>query len=346
MIKIGDRVVGEKNKTFIVAEIGVNHNGDMSIVKELIDEAVNAGVDAIKFQKFNTEKLVTKNAPKAKYQEKTTDSKESQYEMLKRLELSAEQLHELKAYADSKGILSFATPFDMESVDFLYSLDVAAYKVGSGDITNLPMLKKIASMKKPIILSTGMSTLGEIEDALEAIESEGNDQVLLLHCTSNYPTNEEDVNLNAMNTMKLAFGLPVGYSDHTMGIEVSIAAVAMGAVVIEKHFTLDRNLPGPDHRASLEPKELKELVIGIRKVEKALGSFIKKPTESEIEVKNVAQKSIVASRDLKLGEIITADMLECKRPGTGIPPKLMNLVVGKKLKCDIEQDTILSFDMF
>jgi N-acetylneuraminate synthase/N,N'-diacetyllegionaminate synthase len=234
----------------------------------------------------------------------------------------------------------------MESVDFLYSLDVAAYKVGSGDITNLPMLKKIASMKKPIILSTGMSTLGEIEDALEAIESEGNDQVLLLHCTSNYPTNEEDVNLNAMNTMKLAFGLPVGYSDHTMGIEVSIAAVAMGAVVIEKHFTLDRNLPGPDHRASLEPKELKELVIGIRKVEKALGSFIKKPTESEIEVKNVAQKSIVASRDLKLGEIITADMLECKRPGTGIPPKLMNLVVGKKLKCDIEQDTILSFDMF
>lgn len=344
-VKVGTRYIGKGEPTFIVAEIGVNHNGNMDLVKKLIDEASNAGVDAIKFQKFKTEALVTKNAPKAKYQEVTTDKSESQYDMLKRLELTEDNLRELYSYATSKGIEAFATPFDDESVDFLYDLGVKAYKVGSGDITNIPMLKKMAKKGLPIILSAGMSTLGEIEDALEAIRMEGNENIILMHCTSNYPTNEEDVNLRAMNTMMTAFQLPTGYSDHTMGTSISIAAVAMGAVIIEKHFTLDRNLAGPDHKASLEPQELKELVTGIRNVEKALGSPIKRPNKSEMDVKHVAQKSVVATQDIKKGDVITREMLTVKRPGGGIKPKYLELIVGRKAAVDIPQDTIILFDM-
>ncbi len=345
MIKIDDKVIGKGYPTYIVAELGVNHNGNMELVKELIDKASEAGVDAIKFQKFKTESLVTKNAPKAKYQEVTTDAAESQFDMLKRLELSENSLQELYNYAKFKGIEAFATPFDDESVDFLYNLGIKAYKVGSGDITNIPMLKKIAKKGLPVILSAGMSTLGEIEDALDAIRSEGNDKIVLMHCTSNYPTNEEDVNLKAMNTMMTAFQIPTGYSDHTMGTAVSIAAVARGAVIIEKHFTLDRSLPGPDHSASLEPKELKELVEGIRAVERALGSPIKKPNKSELEVKYVAQKSIVAAMEIKKGEIITEEMLTVKRPGGGIKPKYLQFVVGREAKVDIKEDSIISLDM-
>lgn len=345
MIKIGDKFIGKGNPVYIVAEIGVNHNGDMKILKRLIDSASECGVDAIKFQKFKTEALVTKNAPKAEYQKITTDEKESQFEMLKRLELTESNLKELYEYAKSKDIEAFATPFDDESVDFLYDLGIKAYKVGSGDITNIPMLKKIARKKLPIILSTGMSTLGEIEEAISSIVEEGNDEIILMHCTSNYPTNENDVNLKAMNTMMTAFRIPTGYSDHTMGIAVSLAAVARGAVIIEKHFTLDRELPGPDHSSSLEPKELKELVNSVRVIERALGSSIKKPNKSEIEVKNVAQKSIVARTKIKKGEIIQEDMVTIKRPGGGIKPKYINLVIGREAKVDIKADTSITIDM-
>lgn len=345
MVNIDGKIIGKGHPAYIVAELGVNHNGNMALVKELIDKASEAGVDAIKFQKFKTEALVTKNAPKARYQEVTTDAEESQFDMLKRLELSENSLQELYNYAKFKGIEAFATPFDDESVDFLYDLGIKAYKVGSGDITNVPMLKKIAKKGLPVILSAGMSTLGEIEDALDAIRSEGNEQIVLMHCTSNYPTNEEDVNLRAMNTMMTAFQLPTGYSDHTMGTAVSIAAVARGAVIIEKHFTLDRSLPGPDHSASLEPKELKELVDGIRAVERALGSPIKRPNPSELEVKHVAQKSVVAAKEIKKGTIITEDMLTVKRPGGGIKPKHLELVVGREAKVDINEDSIISIDM-
>ncbi|MCR4943546.1 MAG: N-acetylneuraminate synthase [Clostridium sp.] len=344
-VKIGNKYIGKNEKVYIVAELGVNHNGDMNIVKELIDKASEAGVDAIKFQKFKTESLVTKDSPKAKYQEVTTDASESQFDMLKRLELNEENLKELYAYAKSKNIEAFATPFDDASVDFLYDLGIKAYKVGSGDITNIPMLKRIAKTGLPIILSTGMSTLGEIEEALEAIRSQGNDDVVLMHCTSNYPSDENDVNLKAMNTMMQAFQLPTGYSDHTMGTAVSVAAVARGAVIIEKHFTLDRSMPGPDHMSSLEPEELKQLVQQIRAVEKALGSPIKKPNKSEYEVKNVAQKSIVSACDIKKGEIISEEMLTCKRPSSGIKPKYFELVVGRVAKKDIKSDTIINIDM-
>lgn len=344
-IKIGKKYIGYGEPAFIIAEMGVNHNGDMRLVRKIIDEAVEAGVDAIKFQKFTTEDLVTVNAPKAKYQEATTDSSESQFKMLKKLELSTEQLKELKAYADQKGILSFATPFDENSVDFLEELDVEAYKIGSGDVTNIPLLKKVAMKGKPIILSTGMSTLSDVEEAVEAVFSQGNQKLILMHCTSNYPTDLKDVNLKAMDTVQQAFSLPTGYSDHTMGISVSVAAVARGAVAIEKHFTLDRSLEGPDHLASLEPDELKQLVSEIRNVEACLGSSIKKPAESELEVKLVAQKSIVATTNIKAGTILTSEMLTCKRPSTGIPPKYIDVVVGRKATVDILKDNVITWEM-
>lgn len=345
MVKIDNKFIGGGYPTYIVAELGVNHNGDIKLVKKLIDKASEAGVDAIKFQKFKTEALVIKDAPKAKYQEVTTSSEESQFDMLKKLELSEKDLKELYNYAKSKGIEAFATPFDDKSVEFLYDLGIKVYKIGSGDITNIPMLKKIAKKGLPVILSTGMSTLGEIEDALDVIREEGNNEIVLMHCTSNYPANENDVNLKAMNTMMTAFQLPTGYSDHTMGTAVSIAAVARGAVIIEKHFTLDRSFEGPDHSSSLEPKELKKLVDEIRLVEKALGSPIKRPNESELEVKYVAQKSIVAIREIKRGTIITEDMIGVKRPGGGIKPKYLELVLGREAKIDIKEDTIISMDM-
>jgi len=343
-LKIGDKLIGEEEPCFIIAEAGVNHNGSVELAKKLIDAAKDAGADAVKFQTFKAENVVVKDAQKAEYQKETT-GEGSQYEMIKKLELTEEGFRELADYAEKKDIMFLSSPFDKESVDLLYELDVPAFKVGSGEITNFPLLRYIAKKRKPIILSTGMSTLGEIEEALDVIRSEGVEDIILLHCVSNYPARIEDVNLRAIETLKQAFKLPVGFSDHTLGIIVPIAAVALGACVIEKHFTLDRNLPGPDHRASLEPDELKEMVKAIREVEKALGNGIKKPTKEEEKIKKVARKSIVAKVDISKGAIITEDMLDVKRPGTGIEPKYLKFIIGRKAKEDIKKDDVIRFEM-
>ena len=343
-VKIGNKLIGEEEPCFIIAEAGVNHNGSVELAKKLIDTAKDAGADAVKFQTFKVDNVVIKDAEKAEYQQETT-GEGSQYEMIKKLELTEGDFRELADYAEKKDIMFLSSPFDKESVDLLHELDVPAFKVGSGEITNLPLLRYIAKKEKPIILSTGMSTLGEIEEALDVIRSEGVEDIILLHCVSNYPARIEDVNLRALGTLKQAFKLPVGFSDHTLGITAPIAAVALGACVIEKHFTLDRNLPGPDHKASLEPDELKEMVKDIREVEKALGNGIKKPTKEEEKIKKVARRSIVAKVDISKGAIITEEMLDVKRPGTGIEPKYLKFIIGRKAKEDIKKDIIISLKM-
>lgn len=331
-----------KNRCFIIAEAGVNHNGDIDIAKQLVDKAYEAGADAIKFQTFKAENLVTKNAPKAEYQKSTTGDG-NQFEMLKKLELSTKDHIVLKKYCEEKGVMFISTPFDFESVDLLEEIDVPLYKVGSGDLTNLPLLKYIASKNKPIILSTGMANLGEVEEAINTIYETGNNKLILLHCTSNYPTAYEDVNLRAMLTMQEAFKLPVGYSDHTIGIEVPIAAVTLGAKVIEKHFTLDRKMEGPDHRASLEPNQLKLMVKSIRNIEKAMGDGIKRCSKSEEKSKLVSRKSIVAKYDIEEGQVITQDLLDYKRPANGLSPKFVNYILGKKAREKIKKDQIIDF---
>ncbi|TZE82178.1 N-acetylneuraminate synthase [Calorimonas adulescens] len=345
MIKIGDRIIGEDSPAFIIAEAGVNHNGSVELAKKMIDAAVETGADAIKFQIFKAENLVLKNAEKAEYQKKTTDENESQYDMLKKLELTYDQHIELMKYCQQMGIIYLSTPFDFESADVLDKCDVAAYKIGSGDITNLPFIEYIARRNKPMIISTGMSDLGEIEDAIDTIRKTGNEKIILLHCISNYPADYRDVNLNAMLTLKNAFKFSVGYSDHTLGIEVPIAAVALGAKVIEKHFTLDKNLPGPDHKASLEPFEFKQMINSIRNVECSLGDGIKRCMYAEENARKVARKSVVTDCDIKRGMVIERDMLTVKRPGTGIPPKDIGYIIGRKAKIDILKDTIISLDM-
>ena len=343
-IKIADRLIGEGEPCFIIAEAGVNHNGDVNLAKKLIDVAREAGADAVKFQTFKAEELVTKSADKAEYQKKTTGTGETQYEMIKKLELPEEAHFELKSYADNHGIMFLSTPYDEGSADFLSRLGVVVLKISSADITNHPFLTHIAATNLPIILSTGMSTLGEVEEAIEAVTSNGNDKLILMHCNFNYPARVEDVNLRAMITLKQAFGFPVGYSDHTPGIEVALAAVALGAVAIEKHFTLDRNLPGPDHRASLEPGELKEMVASIRNVEKSLGSSIKRPFGEEAQNRAISRRSLVATTDIAAGMTITRDMIGIKRPGTGIPPKYLNTVEGSKALKSIRQDELITWD--
>ena len=330
--------------TFFIAEAGVNHNGDVEMAHRLIDAASDAGADAVKFQTFNAEGVVTLQAPKANYQERTTGTNESQYEMLRRLELPTEAYSELIAHCESRGITFMSTPHDWAAIEFLDRIDVSAYKIGSGDLTNIPYLRAVASKQRSIILSTGMSNLGEVEEAVEAITSEGNRQLILLHCVTNYPADPEDCNLRAMQTLSQAFGFPVGYSDHTVGIEASLAAVALGAVVIEKHFTLDRSLPGPDHEASLEPGELRALAEGVRKVERMLGNGIKGPTSAELDMRLIARKSIVAAVALPKGTVITPSMIITKRPGTGILPRYWDMVVGSTAQVDIEADTTLRWD--
>lgn len=342
-VRIGNRLIGEGEQCFIIAEAGVNHNGEIKLAKKLIEVAKNAGADAIKFQTFKAENLVIKKAEKAEYQKDTTEEG-TQYEMIKSLELSEKEFRELANYAEKRDIMFLSSPFDKESVDLLDRLDVPAFKIGSGEITNFPLLKYIAKRRKPIILSTGMATLGEVEEALNIIRSEGVDDVILLHCVSNYPAKIEDVNLRAMETLKQAFKLPIGFSDHTLGITAPIAAVALGACVIEKHFTLDRNLPGPDHKASLEPDELKEMVKAIRDTEKALGDGIKKPTKEEEEIKKIARKSIIAKVEIPKGTIITEEMLDVKRPGTGIKPKYMGIVIGSRAKTEIRPNEQITFE--
>ena len=342
---VGNKFIGEGEPCFIIAEAGVNHNGDIKLAKKLVDAAKDAGADAVKFQTFKAENVVIKNAEKAEYQKETTGVGESQYDMIKKLELTEYDFKELTDYAKEKNILFLSSPFDKKSVDLLYELDVPAFKIASGEITNFPLLKHIAKKEKPIILSTGMSTLGEVEEALNVIRSEGVNDIILLHCVSNYPAKIENVNLRAMETLKQAFKLPVGFSDHTIGITASIAAVALGACVIEKHFTQDRNLAGPDHKASLEPDELKEMVNAIRDVEKALGGGIKRPTQGEKEIKKVARRSIVAKVDIPEGAIITEEMLDIKRPGTGIVPKYFDFIVGMRAKKDIKKSNIVTWKM-
>ncbi len=345
MIKIGNKFIGNENSVFIIAEAGVNHNGDINIAKMLVDKAVFAGVDAIKFQTFKTEKLVTGYANMAEYQKNNIGKVDSQFNMLKKLELSYESFIELQEYCKVKGIMFLSTPFDFESADFLSSIDMEAFKISSGDLTNIPLLQHIARFNKPIILSSGMATLSEIEEALNAIYSLENKEVAVLHCTSNYPASIQSVNLNAINTIKNAFKVVSGYSDHTEGITIPIAAVAMGANVVEKHFTLDKAMEGPDHKASLNPIELKEMVRAIRNVEEALGTGIKRYNSSEIDTIKAARKSIVAARDIKAGECIDLIDLDYKRPGTGLSPKFYTDIIGRKINRNVKMDEQITLNM-
>ena len=330
-------------KVLIIAEAGVNHNGNIETAKKLIDSANESGADMIKFQTFTANRIVTTSATKAKYQRQTSDDLESQYEMLRKLELSRNMHQELITYCKKCGIDFFSTGFDIESVDMLFQLGLDMFKVPSGEITNLPYLRYLAKYDKPIILSTGMATLGEIEAALNILETYGTrrGKITVLHCNTEYPTPISDVNLNAMIAIRDAFGVSVGYSDHTIGIEVPIAAVAIGATVIEKHFTLDRNLPGPDHQASLEPDELKAMVTSIRNIEKALGNGIKYPSQSEIKNKPIVRKSLVAATSIRNGENFTEANLAVKRPGTGISPMLWDEVLGRTANRDFEEDEMI-----
>ena len=332
------------NKTFIIAEAGVNHNGSVEMAFQLIDVAAAAGADAVKFQTFKAEKVIAANAAKAGYQKDTTGSDESQLEMVKKLELDETAHTKLYQYCQHKGIQFLSTPFDLESIDLLNRLGLEIFKIPSGEITNLPYLRKLGALKKRLIMSTGMADLGEIEDALDVLTEPGTpmENITVLHCNTEYPTPFEDVNLRAMLTIGHAFGVAVGYSDHTLGIEVPIAAVAMGATIIEKHFTLDRNLPGPDHRASLEPHELTAMISGIRNIEKALGTGIKKPSLSELKNKFVARKSIVAATPIKEGETFTEMNITVKRPGTGITPMRWDEMIGRKAGRDYKTDEIIN----
>jgi N-acetylneuraminate synthase len=332
-----------REHVLIIAEAGVNHNGSLEIAKQLVDRAAEAGVDIIKFQTFNSKNLVSKSARMAEYQQKNTGHVESQYAMLKRLELSAEDHYELIQYCEKKNIRFFSTAFDLESIDFLHSLKMGLWKVPSGEITNYPYLKKIASFHEPVILSTGMCCLEDIGAALDVFVKEGCDKqnITILHCNTEYPTPYSDVNLRAMYEIEKTFGTKIGYSDHTNGIEVPIAAVAMGATVIEKHFTLDRNMEGPDHKASLEPDELKKMVESIRNIESALGSGHKTISDSEKKNIEIARKSIVAAKDIAKGEILSEENLTVKRPGNGISPMRWNEVIGKIAIRDFCEDEVI-----
>lgn len=331
------------NRVFIISEVGVNHNGSIEIAKKMVEVAVEAGADAVKFQTFKAEKVMSRFASKAEYQKKATEEDESQLEMVKRLELDINAHKELRGYCKGKGIIFLSTPFDLESIDLLNELGLKIFKIPSGEITNLPYLRKIGSLKKKIILSTGMADLGEIEDTLDVLIEAGTprENITVLHCNTEYPTPMDDVNLLAMLTIKDAFKVKVGYSDHTLGIEVPIAAVSLGATVIEKHFTLDKNMPGPDHRASLEPDELKAMIKAIRNIEKALGGGIKKPSPSEIKNKSIVRKSIIAARDIQKGEVFTDKNITVKRPGTGIDPMEWDKMVGQKAKRDFKGDELI-----
>ena len=327
--------------TFIIAEAGVNHNGNIDLAKRMIDIASEYSVDAIKFQTFKTKNLVSKNAKKANYQNNTTDQNESQFDMIKKLELDIKTHKELIEYCKYKNIMFLSTPFDLESIDLLNDLGLEIFKIPSGEITNLPYLEKIGKLKKKIILSTGMSTLNEIENALNILRENGTKDITVLHCNTEYPTPMEDVNLNAMNTIKEKLNVEVGYSDHTLGIEVPIAAVSMGAKVIEKHFTLDKNMEGPDHKASLEPNELKQMVECIRNIEKALGDGIKNPSKSEMKNIDIVRKSIVAIKKIKKGEIFTEENIYIKRPGNGISPMKWHEVLGTIATKDYDEDDLI-----
>lgn len=326
---------------FIIAEAGDNHNGSFENAIKLVDKAVEAGADCVKFQTFVTEEVISKFAEMAEYQKENTGKEESQYEMVKRLELSFEQFEQIQAYCKEKGIQFLSTPFDIPSIEFLNRINIPFFKIPSGEITNYPYLVKIAQTHKDIVLSTGMCNMDEIKDAINVLENNGAGKISLLHCNTEYPTPYEDVNLNAMMTMRDAFGKEVGYSDHTLGIEIPIAAVAMGATIIEKHFTLDKNMDGPDHKASLEPEELKNMVRTIRNIEKSFGTGEKIPSPSEKKNIDIARKSIVARRDIKKGELLTEENLATKRPGNGISPMEYKNVIGTVAIRSFKEDELI-----
>ena len=328
------------NDTIIIAEAGVNHNGNIEIAKKLIVKAKECGADIVKFQTAKLDSLVSKTAKMAEYQKENIGKEESQKEMLSKLLLSFETFEELADYCKEVGIQFLSTPFDIESIQFLDSMQ-NIWKVPSGEITNYPYLVEIARTGKDIILSTGMSTLHEVEDALNVLRQNGASEIILLHCTTNYPTPMQDVNLRAMLTLKEKFGCKIGYSDHTQGIEVPIAAVALGATVIEKHFTLDKNMEGPDHKASIEPDEFAQMVKSIRNIEKALGNGEKTPSQSEIANIAVARKSIIALKEIKAGEVFSEENITTKRPGTGINPMRWNEILGQKAKRDFAEDELI-----
>ena len=331
-------------RTLIIAEAGVNHNGDFTLAKKLVDAAAAAGADLVKFQTFSADCLVTNNAPKAEYQTQAIGNLQSQFAMLKKLELSPQMHQDLISYCGLKNIDFFSTGFDIESLDYLASLGLDRFKIPSGEITNLPYLRHAGAFGKSVILSTGMATLGEIEAALHALESAGTprSRITVFHCNTEYPTPMQDVNLRAMCSIRDSFGVEVGYSDHTAGIEVPIAAVALGATVIEKHLTLDRNLPGPDHMASLEPDEFAAMVSAIRNIEQAMGDGIKRPSPSELKNKPIARKSLVAARTILAGEIFTQDNVTTKRPGTGVSPMRWDEVIGRIAVRDFLADELIT----
>jgi len=328
---------------FIIAEAGVNHNGSLDLAKRLVDVAVDAGADAVKFQTFKTENLVSRNAKKADYQKETTDTSESQFDMIKKLELDMDIHQKLIDHCQENNIMFLSTPFDNDSVNLLSDLGLQIFKIPSGEITNLPYLRHIGSLDKQVILSTGMSNIQEVEDALTILVGAGTlkENITVLHANTMYPTPMEDVNLNAMLTMQRELGVAVGYSDHTLGIEVDIAAVAMGASVIEKHFTLDKTMDGPDHQASLEPKELKAMVSAIRNIEKALGGNEKKPSPSEGINIDIVRKSIVATKTIKKGELLSDDNISTKRPGTGLSPMKWDEVIGTVASKNYQSDELI-----
>ena len=327
-------------KVLIIAEAGVNHNGSLDIAFKLAEAAKKAGADCVKFQTFKAEALVVRHAAQAEYQKRNT-VEELQIKMLKKLELGYEEFRELKKHCDEIGICFISTPFDRDSISFLEGFDMPFWKIPSGEVTDLPYLMQIGTTGRPVIMSTGMCTMEEIWDAIKALRLAGTEDIRLLHCNTEYPTPYEDVNLNVLKTLRERFGVEVGYSDHTRGIEVPIAAVALGATVIEKHFTLDRNMEGPDHKASLEPDELKQMTESIRHIEKALGRSEKEPTESEKKNISVARRSIVAGRKIKKGELLTEENITTKRPGTGISPMLWTQVIGTKAIRDFEEDELI-----
>jgi pseudaminic acid synthase len=337
-VKIGKKTIGGNHPTYIIAEIGANHNRDLKIAKKLIDKAADAGVDAVKFQTYTAEKLYSKYTPK--FSKDTVKP----FDLIKSVELPREWQHELSKYATAKKLDFLSSPFDYDAVDELYKLDVPAFKVASFEMTDTELLRYIAKRKKPIILSTGMATLGEIAEALETIRSQGNDNVILLHCVSLYPAPVEVVNLNAIQTLSMAFHAPVGFSDHTLGIHIPVAAVAKGANVIEKHFTLDQTMKGPDHSFAIEPEELKQMVTNIRDAEQALGTGVKERSNAEQEMYEKGRRSIIAAQDILKGTTITRNMLIIKRPGYGIAPKYLPLVVGRTAKKPIKTDQWITWE--
>jgi N-acetylneuraminate synthase len=341
----GFRRIGPGQPCFIIAEAGVNHNGSLALARELIDAARAAGADAVKFQTWITEKLTLPDTQLADYQRANAGPGQTQFEMIRQLELRPEDFAALKAHALTAGILFFSTPDEEDSADFLQRLGVPLFKIGSGEVTNLPYLRHVAAKGRPLVLSTGMSTLGEVEAAVDAIRGAGNTDLILLHCVSDYPARPEDCNLRAMATLQAAFGCPVGFSDHTLGVEVAVAAVALGACVLEKHLTLDHDMAGPDHRASMEPREFADMVRAVRRIECALGTGIKQPVQVEVKTRETVRKSLVTARPVRQGERLESGAVALRRASGGLPPHFLDVVLGRRAKQDLAANRVIELDM-